>query len=50
MWDKNRVDNYLVRAGYTKIHTCMWTLDKPTAFMSAAIRAVAFKGILVNLV
>ena len=37
---KNRIDNYLVRAGYTWIRT-LRTQDKPTASMSAAIGAVA---------
>ena len=40
---KNRIYNYLVRAGYD---SCMWSLDKPTASLPVAIRAVAWMAIL----
>ena len=43
---KNRIDNYFVRAGYTSSH--MLNLDKPTASLSAAIRAAAWMAILLN--
>ena len=33
---KNRIDKCLIRAGYTS-KSILWTLDKPTASVSAAI-------------
>ena len=43
---KKRIDNDLVRAGYTSY---MLTLDKPTASLSAAISALAWMAILLKL-
>ena len=34
---KNRIDKYLVRAGRIHLDSYMWTFDKPTASLSAAV-------------
>ena len=34
---KNRIDTYLVRAGYAYKNNFVWTLDKPEASLSAAL-------------